>query len=58
MGALEGEDGGAEGIRLEPLLSIWVLEGLLPVDRRELGRAAVRPSRQQAEEITQVRAAG
>jgi hypothetical protein len=41
MGAVESEDSGADEIRGEPLLSVLVLEGLLPVGRCELKHAAV-----------------
>src|SRR3990172_9626863 len=38
----------------EPLLSVLLLERLLPKGRRELEHTALRPARQQAEEIPQV----
>ena len=45
----------SEGIGEEPLLSVWLLRGLLPVQGRELEDAALRPGRKEAEEIAQVR---
>jgi hypothetical protein len=48
------ETGLAEDIGSEPLLSVLLLQGLLPVGGSELKHAALRPGRQQAEEVTQV----
>src|SRR5437867_12114807 len=51
---VEGEDGGAEGNGGEPLVSVPVLEGLLPISRRELEDPTPRPGGQQAEQVAEV----
>jgi hypothetical protein len=43
-----------EDVGVEPLLSVLVLEGLLPVERRELEDPANRPVGGKAEEIAKV----
>ena len=48
------EEDAAEDVGGEALLSFRLLEGLLPMERRELEHALPRPAGQQAEEIPQV----
>src|SRR5665213_4550412 len=43
-----------EDVGVEPLLSVLVLEGLLPVERCELQDSADRPARQEAEEVAEI----
>ena len=50
----QAEGGAPEDIRGEPLLSVFILKGLLPVDGGEVQVAANRPARQETEEIAQV----
>jgi hypothetical protein len=49
------ERGLTENVGGQELLSVLLLEGLLPLGRREFEDATARPVRQQAEVITQVR---
>jgi hypothetical protein len=51
---VEREHGATEDVGGETLLSVLVLEGLLPVGGGELEGAAARPARQEAEEVAQV----
>src|SRR5512134_2609043 len=44
----------AEDVGSEPLLSLWLLEGLLPGGRGELEDAGARPGGQEAQEIAEV----
>jgi len=44
----------AEDIRSEPLLSVLLLQRLLPVDGGELEDSPLRPRGQQAEEVAEV----
>ena len=44
-----------EDVRSEPLLSVLLLESLLPVGGGELEDALHRPAREEAEEVAQVR---
>ncbi len=44
-----------KGIRAEPLLSVLLLARRLPVDRREFEHATLRPGREQAQQVPQVR---
>src|SRR5919206_5214607 len=50
----ELEDDSAEDVGGERLLSLWLLECLLPVDRRELEDAISRPAWDEAEQISDV----
>lgn len=43
-----------EDVGVETLLSVAILEGLLPVERGELQNAANGPAREEAEEVAQV----
>src|SRR5215471_1825210 len=53
--AVEQAEGGApEDIGVEPLLSVLVLEGLLPIGGGQLEDTAMGPTRQEAEEIAEV----
>src|SRR5438034_9911802 len=51
---VEREDGATEDVGGETLLSVLVLEGLLPVGGGELEDAAARPARQETEEVAQI----
>ena len=51
---LQAEHDATEDVGGESLLSVGLLEGLLPVDRSELQHAALRPTRQKAEEVAHV----
>src|SRR5437879_12178419 len=44
----------AENVGGEALLSVLLLDSLLPTSGREIEHATVRPARQQTEEVTQV----
>ena len=44
----------AEDVSSEPLLSLWLLEGLLPGGRGELEDAGARPGGQEAQEVAEV----
>jgi len=50
----QAEGGAPEDVGVEPLLSVRVLEGLLPVEGRELKDPAGRPAGQKAEEVSEV----
>jgi hypothetical protein len=50
----QSERGAAEDVGVEPLLSVLVLEGLVPVGGGEVEDATLGPAREQAEEVTQV----
>src|SRR5579872_4424490 len=50
----QAKRGTAEDVGIEPLLSVLVLEGLVPVHGSELENAAMGPARQEAEEVAQV----
>src|SRR6185503_17370169 len=54
MVAEQTEGGAPEDVGVEPLLSVLVLEGLLPGEGRELEDAAGGPTRQEAEEVSEV----
>jgi len=54
LAAREPEDDATKEVALEGLLSLALLEGLLPVGGRELEDAAQRPAWQKAEEIAHV----
>src|SRR5215213_10317450 len=51
---VERKDRAAEDVVGETLLSVLVLEGLLPVGGRELEDSTARPARQEAEEVAEV----
>src|SRR4051812_12189319 len=48
------ERGLTEDVADQPLLSLWLLESLLPVQGRELEDTATGPARQEAEQVPQV----
>src|SRR4051812_49436443 len=50
----QAERGAPEDVGVEPLLSVLVLEGLLPVDGGQVEDAGAGPAREQAEEIAEV----
>ena len=50
----QAEGCAPEDIGVEPLLSVLVLEGLLPVEGGELQDSADRPARQEAEEVAKI----
>jgi hypothetical protein len=54
MVAEEAEGGEPEDVGVEPLLSVLVLEGLLPVEEREIEDSTDRPGGQEAEEVAEV----
>src|SRR6185312_16972439 len=52
---VEQTEGGApEDVGVEPLLSVLVLEGLVPVEGRELEDPPDRPAGQEAEKVAEV----
>src|SRR5215467_1377150 len=53
VGGISQTDATKE-IGVEPLLSVLLLQGLLPVDRRQLEHTAAGPARQQAQQVAQV----
>ena len=50
----QAEGSATEDVGVEPLLSVLVLEGLVPVRGSELEDAATRPAGEEAEEVAQV----
>src|SRR5258708_6749970 len=50
----QAEGGAPEDVGVEPLLSVLVLEGLLPVDGSEIKDAANGPIRQKAEKVAEI----
>ncbi len=50
----QAEGGAPEDVGVEALLSVLVLEGLLPVEGREIEDATDRPAGQQAEDVAEV----
>jgi hypothetical protein len=51
---IELEDGAVEHVGSEPLLSVVLLAGLLPVGRSELEQTSLRPIGQQTQQVAQV----